>query len=273
MIRFLSFALLTLVSATAFGLKTAYVQFDHPEGWKCELAQGVWICQSTTEPDRREAVVLSIATMATEWDTLDNYETYLKQPKTIQDEEGKTLTSKVTYARKRNINGHNWVDALHFNSELPGFWSRYVATTVKTPQNSLAILITYIVSEEYYKQLAPKFEAMVSSLKPNAEFDATVLSKQGDGPVNSSARIGEVQKALLSERLKLRGAAVSANTAGVGADGTVATGNKKKPLIVALLGGAAVIYLLLRRRKKKNKGGPGGRAGGSGTPGQEPTLR
>ena len=263
MIRFLGFAFVALWSSFAFGLKTAYVQFDHPEGWKCELAQGVWICQSTTEPDRRESVVLSIATMATEWDTLDNYETYLKQPKTIQDEEGATLTSKVTYARKRNINGHTWVDALHFNSELPGFWSRYVATTVKTPQNSLAILITYIVSEEYYKQLAPKFEAMVSSLKPNAEFDAAVLSKQGDGPVNSSMRIGDVQKAILSERVKLRAGAANAS-AGAGVDGTVAVSSNKKPLVVALLGGGAVLYLLMRRRKKK-KAAPGAN--------HEPTLR
>lgn len=261
--RSLVLAFVTLISGTAFGLKTAYVQFDHPEGWKCELAQGVWICQSTTEPDRREAVVLSIATMATEWDTLDNYETYLKQPKTIQDEDGTTLTSKVTYARKRNINGHNWVDALHFNSELPGFWSRYVATTVKTQQNSLAILITYIVSEEYYKQLAPKFEAMVSSLKPNAEFDAAVLSKQGDGPVNSSMRIGDVQKAILSERVKLRAGKVDASAGG--GDGTVSVSSSKKPIIVALVGGAAVVYLLLRRRNKKKNAEAGA--------GQEPTLR
>lgn len=262
--RIAGFALFALVSTTAFGLKTAYVQFDHPEGWKCELAQGVWICQSTTEPDRREAVVLSIATMATEWDTLDNYETYLKQPKTIQDEDGTTLTSKVTYARKRNINGHTWVDALHFNSELPGFWSRYVATTVKTQQNSLAILITYIVSEEYYKQLAPKFEAMISSLKPNAEFDAAVLSRQGDGSVNTSMKIGDVQKDILRERVRLRPGSVNA-AAGAGSDGTVAVSNNKKPLVVAILGGAAVVYLLLRRRKKKKPGAPGN--------GQEPTLR
>jgi hypothetical protein len=263
MLRFTGIAFVAFWSSLALGLKTAYVQFDHPEGWKCELAQGVWICQSTTEPDRRESVVLSIATMATEWDTLDNYETYLKQPKTIQDEDGTTITSKVTYARKRNINGQTWVDALHFNSELPGFWSRYVATTVKTPQHNLAILITYIVSEEYYKQLAPKFEAMVSSLKPNADFDAAVLSKQGDGPVNSSMRIGDVQKAILSERVKLRAGSAKA-AAGGSTDGTVAVSSDKKPIVVAVLGGAAVVYMLLRRRKKKKP---------ASEEGQEPTLR
>src|SRR5258708_2117667 len=119
--------MLTLPSA-AFALTTAYVSFEHPDGWRCELSQGVCICQSTIEPDRKESVVLSIATMPTEWDTVDNYENYLKQPRPIQDEEGNTLTSKVTYSRRRNINGSVWVDSLQFNSELPGFWARYVAT-------------------------------------------------------------------------------------------------------------------------------------------------
>src|SRR4051812_44597420 len=92
-------------SLSLFGLTTQYVSFEHPEGWKCELSQGVFICQSTTEPDRKEAIVLSIATIASEWDSLDNYEEFLKKPKTIQDDTGNSLTSKVTYTRRRNING------------------------------------------------------------------------------------------------------------------------------------------------------------------------
>src|SRR5438067_870320 len=120
--------LLSVLAQPARALTTAYVSFEHPDGWRCELSQGVWICQSTLEADRKESVVLSIATMATEWDTLENYEEYLKQPRTIQDEDGKTITSKVTYTRRRNINGTTWVDSLQHDSELPGFWARYVAT-------------------------------------------------------------------------------------------------------------------------------------------------
>src|SRR5262249_17613417 len=101
---------LIFLSMPAWALTNAYVSFDHPEGWKCELSQGVWICQSTVEPDRKESVVLSIATMASEWDTIENYEEWLKTARTIQDEEEKTYTAEVKYVRKRNINGHTWVD-------------------------------------------------------------------------------------------------------------------------------------------------------------------
>jgi hypothetical protein len=197
--KFLSVVFLcVLAPVPAWALKTAYVSFDHPEGWRCELSQGVWICQSTAEAERRDSVVLSIATMATEWDTIDNYLEYLKKPRTITDDQGKPLESKVTYARKRDINGITWIDSLQVNSELPGFWSRYVATV----HNKLAILITYVVSQEHYQRLAPQFERMVGSLRPNAEFDLNIASKQGEMPLPGASKLGPVSSDILRERLK-----------------------------------------------------------------------
>jgi len=220
---------------------TAYVSFEHPEGWRCELAQGVWICQSTLEPDRKESVILSIATMATEWDTIENYEAYLKASRKIQDDEGATLMSKVTYVRKRNINGAWWIDSLQHNSELPGFWSRYLATV----QNKLAILITYIVSDERYQQLAPQFERMVSSLKPNAEFDLNIASKQADGPLPGREKLGGVTKDILKNRLKppKRAADVEKEEQ--------PTGSPLVTVFVIVVVGGAVFFFLKKRRKKK----------------------
>lgn len=245
--RFLLFLAVGLFLGTrAYGLVTAYVTFEHPEGWRCELSQGVWICQSTQEPGRRESVVLSIATMRTEWDTLDNYLQYLKQPRPIQDEEGKTITPTVTYARKRQINGVSWVDSLQKDSELPGFWTRYVATV----QDKLAILITYIVSEEYYQKLAPQFEKMVSSLKPNAEFNLNISSEQWEAPLPGTDILGK-KKEILQNRLNLE---------------------KKKEItkkeiiprqdmgliykLIAIVGIAAIAVMLLRLRRRRKASQP-----------------
>lgn len=192
------FLALTLFAVPSFALKTAYVSFDHPDGWRCELSQGVWICQSTLEAERRDSVVLSIATMATEWDSVDNYLDYLKKTRTISDDQGKPIESKVTYARKRDINGVVWVDSLQVNSELPGFWSRYVATV----HNKLAILITYVVSETQYQRLAPQFERMVASLRPNSEFDLNIASKQGEMQLPGASKLGPLQTDILRDRLK-----------------------------------------------------------------------
>jgi hypothetical protein len=224
----------------ALALETAYVSFDHPEGWRCELSQGVWICQNTQEPDRRESVVLSIATMATEWDTLDNYLKYLSEPRTLKEESGKTIRSKVTYARKRNINGVQWVDSLQHNSELPGFWSRYVATV----QNKLAILITYIVSDEHYSKMAPQFERMVSSLKPRSDFDLNVASKQGDGPIPGSTKLGPLTKSILADRLNTQ-----RKTAEQAEELPEEQGSLALALGVLLMGAGAVFWVLHRRKK------------------------
>lgn len=191
--------LFSLLVSPLYAFTTQYVSFDQPEGWACELSQGVFICQSTTDPDRKEALVMSIATVATEWDTLENYENYLKQPRNIPNEQGGEITSKVTYVRRRNINGFVWVDSLQQNSELPGFWSRYLATV----QNQLAILITYIVSEERYQTLAPQFERMVTSLKPNKDFNLNVATKQGQVTTEGAEVLG-AQKNILSQRLKAK---------------------------------------------------------------------
>ncbi len=238
--------LFALLATPILALKTAYVSFDHPDGWRCELSQGVWICQSTLEGERRESVVLSIATTAAEWDTVDNYLEYLKKPRTITDEQGKPVESKVTYARKRDINGVVWVDSLQVNSELPGFWSRYVATV----HNKLAILITYVVSQEQYQRLAPQFERMVASLKPNAEFDLNIATKQGETPLPGAQKLGPSQAMILRDRLKPSGGPVT-NTEPPEEEGGSAVVILMTTAVVA--GGA---WWWLRRRKSAKKAPP-----------------
>lgn len=225
--------LLFLLPLQAFALTTQYLSFDHPDGWQCELSQGVWICQDTIEPQRKESLVLSIAATQSDWDSLENFEKYLKNTRKIQDDAGKTIESKITYTRKRNINGHWWVDSLQFNSELPGFWTRYVATVHK----KIAILITYVASEEYYKTMGPKFERMMTSLKLNSDFDLTVATKQGDGPLPGAEILGpRPQKDLLKSRL---------NTKPKKKD---APGSRNLLfLLVGVLG--VVVFLFLKRKK------------------------
>ena len=247
--------------SASLALTTAYVQFEHPDGWKCELSQGVWICQSTQDADRKESVVLSIATQATEWDKIENYEEYLKQPRTIPDQEGKPLTSKVRYAHKRNINGQVWVDSLQFNSELPGFWSRYLATV----HNKLAILITYIVSDEQYKKLAPQFERMASSLKLNAEFDLNIASKQGDGPVPGREKLGAVQSEILAKRLDLskkRDEKSAQGDGGAGLDMNMVIG----------AGAAFVVLILLMRIRRKRAAAKKAKLAGPPSGGPRPNV-
>lgn len=256
MLKKLTACLLVAWALPALALKTAYVSFDHPDGWRCELSQGVWICQSTLEGERRESVVLSIATMATEWDSVDNYLEYLKKPRTITDDQGKPVQSEVKYARKRDINGVTWVDSLQANSELPGFWSRYVATV----HNKLAILITYVVSDEQYKRLAPQFDRMVASLRPNAEFDLNIATKQGETPLPGASKLGPSTANILRDKLKPTAGLSTKLSADTDTGSDEESGGMGSILGVAALGGITVWYVLRRRKHRKSEPPSGRRA-------------
>lgn len=149
-----------------FAKQTSYLSFDEPPGWTCQLSQGIYLCESPNEKERQNSLIMIFGAPVTDFDSLANYEAYLNKTKTILDDVGQPIQSKVTFVRQREINGFSWVDSLQKNSELSGFWTRYVATV----QKPLAILVTYVVSDEKYVELTPSFEKMVSSLKPVTDF-------------------------------------------------------------------------------------------------------
>ena len=236
--RFLFFL---LISTPVFSLNTQYISFDHPDSWRCELNQGVYICQGTREPERKESIVLSVATIAGEWDSLDAYEKYLKTPRTIQDDTGAELESKISYTRRRNINGVTWIDSLQYNSELPGFWARYTATV----QNKLAILVTYIVSDDNYSKMAPQFEKMIGSLKPSKDFESSISSSQGKAGLPGNTIMGpKAQKDLLSSRLNIKKKS---------ADETTPSSEVDSKLLLIVAGVLLVIFFGIRILKKRDK--------------------
>lgn len=179
-----------------FGFSNSFISFDHPDGWKCEKSQGVFICQGTEEPERKESLVMAIAIIAGEKDTFEDYEKFLKTPQEIYDESGNPLKSEMRYVRRQNINGFDWIDSLQYNRELPGFWARYLATI----HNKLAILVTYVVSDENYSKMAPQFERMIKTLKPNAEFNLNSLSSQASSDIPTKEVMGKTA-GLMKDRL------------------------------------------------------------------------
>lgn len=243
MVRFL---LLFFISIPALALKTAYVSFDTPDGWRCDLSEGVWICQTMVETHRKDSVVLSIASLATDWDTLDNYEKYLNQTRTIRDDQGKSYDSKIIWARRRKINQIEWIDSLQFNSEIPGFYARYLGTTHTTGQTKLAILITYVVSGDKYAYFSPLFDRMIATLKPNTEFDINIPSMQGELPLHGNQKLGSVPK-ILAERLDIK----KRQSTDLVEVETESSSRTLPTILFLILLAAAGVYLIIRRRRKK----------------------
>lgn len=221
-----------LVSSMVFSKQTTYLSFEEPPGWGCDLSNGVYICQAPKDPERSESLILVFGAPSTEWDSFESYEEYLKKPKTILDESGKSTSSKVVYVRRRNINGFEWVDSLQQNSELPGFWTRYLATI----QKPLAILVTYVVSGEKYQELTPAFERMVASLKPVADFK---FSAPNSDLVLPGTELGGILKSQIEKRLQKPAEPPK----------KIEEPQSKNMLII--VGAVAIVLLLLLRLRRK----------------------
>lgn len=159
---FLSLILLLLASALhAKTFSSQFTEFELPTGWDCALEGNEWVCQSDDKDRKKEAIIILAAKYRGEQDSLDNYQAYLKQPKTFTLPGGKTQISEAKTTTIKTINGQQWVDALHLASEVPGFYTRYLATV----KDNLGIAVTFSVAKDHYDSYQEIFEKVVATLK------------------------------------------------------------------------------------------------------------
>jgi hypothetical protein len=159
-------ALLTgvLTTQNTFAAKwnNSFVEFELPSAWTCLLEGTEWVCQNQQDAaKKKEAIIILAAKIQGDQDTLEQYMNYLKQPKTYSNAQGKAMTSTVSYAQNKTILDRSWVDSLHLDSEIQGFYTRYLATVT----DGIGILVTYSVSKNKYQEYTPQFEEMVKTLK------------------------------------------------------------------------------------------------------------
>lgn len=158
------FTLMTFIAADSHAAKFAnqFIEFEVPSDWTCLLEGTEWVCQNQTDATKKkDGIIIFAAKIQGDQDTLDQYLGYLKNPKAYTTPQGKTVTSEVRYAQNKTIQDQPWVDALHLESEIPGFLTRYLATV----KDGIGILVTYSVNKNKYQEYASMFDTMVKSLK------------------------------------------------------------------------------------------------------------
>ena len=228
------------VASGAQGKKfsSQFCEFDLPEGWECELEGSEWVCQSTNEDRRKEAIVILAAKERGEEDSLDAYQAYLKQKKVFNLPGGKNIISEMRYVNTVEINGHTWIDAMHLQSEIPGFYTRYLATV----EEGLGVGVTFSVAKDYYGAYKEMFDRMIASLKvfAPAKYAArkSFTLKTGDS-VSDAAFVPDDQgMPNLMPRQKRR-----PSSAGAGGGGMI--------LLLALAAGVGAVVFMRKRKKKK----------------------
>ena len=229
-----------LSSAPALAAKFAnqFVEFELPPQWSCNLEGAEWVCQNADEGKKRDAIIVLAAKLKGDQDSLDQYLTYLKAAKTYTSVAGKPVKSDPKYAKDVNINGQAWVDALHMESEIPGFYTRYLATI----KADIGVLVTYSVNKTKYQQYLEPFDNMVKTLK--------VFRKPG--AINTGNTGGN-----LFSQTQIPTGSVGGDTVFGGAPVTATdaaphpAGQKTSPLLpIAAVAGIAA-FLIWRRKKSQ----------------------
>ena len=159
----LALSLMIMLSTSAFAKRFSnqYTEFELPTGWSCALEGTEWVCQSSDANRKKEAIIILAAKVRGSQDSLDQYQDYLNNQKTFTLPGGKNQVSEPKYTKVSNINNHRWVDALHLASEVPGFYTRYLATV----KADLGVAVTFSVGKDYYSAYQSIFDNIVSSLR------------------------------------------------------------------------------------------------------------
>ncbi|HEX4923349.1 MAG TPA: hypothetical protein VFV50_04655 [Bdellovibrionales bacterium] len=177
---FILSALLWLLplSADAKLFRNAYVSFELPNRWECRLEGTEWVCSSLLRDSSREAIIILTAKEAGPSDTLEAYEAHLKTPRVIPATKGKPSRSAFKHLKRRQIGGSQWVDSMHLGSEIPNYYTRYMATV----KDRLAILVTFSAHQRHYSKYSQDFHRAIESLNVIASkslFDVTPTAPTG----------------------------------------------------------------------------------------------
>jgi hypothetical protein len=233
-------ALTSTLHAKRFSSK--YCEFELPSGWECALEGSEYVCQSENTDRKKESIIILAAKIRGEQDNLDEYMAYLKKTKTYNLPGGTKQVSEPKNTKLSTINNHRWVDALHLASEVPGFYTRYLATV----KEDLGVAVTFSVSKDLYSAYQPIIDKLVSTLrvfrqKKNSDL-AGLRSGKAEDPNFADATFNpNTAMDLQANRTKKRGADSS-------------SGDNDMLLLIALVVIGAVVMLIIKgKKKKKNK--------------------
>jgi hypothetical protein len=170
-------AILASLPLEAKVFRNAYVSFELPDTWKCNLEHTEWVCRSESSKESKEAIIILTAKEVGPTDSFSAYTQHLGSPQPTQGKGGSAM-SRVVYPPKQvKINDHIWIDGLHMASEVPNYFTRYL-TTIK---DRIAVLVTLSAHKNFYTKYSQDFFKSVMSLRVIAT--ANLLNNPQTGPL------------------------------------------------------------------------------------------
>ena len=217
--------------------RNSYVSFELPDRWECKLEGTEYLCSSLVKEASREAVIVLTAKELGPSDSFEIYEQFLKTPKKSPGSDGKPRTSTVNHVRRRNISNQPWVDGMHLGSEIPNYYTRYLATI----KDKIAVLVTFSAHQRHFTKYSSDFFKAIESLQVVAAPD--ILKGPGAAPIRpGSETLGLPGQGALVDPGALESEPYPEEPTG-GSNNTVLA----LILILAGVGG----FLFMRAKKKK----------------------
>jgi hypothetical protein len=240
MLRLLTLILTLIISSQAFSktFSSQFSEFELPNGWECALEGSEWVCQSENKDRKKEAIIILAAKYRGEQDSLDQYQAYLKQAKSFSLPGGKTQISEAKSVTVREINNQRWVDSLHLASEVPGFYTRYLATV----KDSLGIAVTFSVAKDHYDTYQDIFEKIIATLKV---FDQKAAAA---GNWKPKAQEGD----LIGDGTYIPDGANNADIS-MQKKNNNGSGNGDTTSLIAIIAVAVIAFIAMKLKKKKKK--------------------
>lgn len=225
------------LSAQAKVFRNAYVAFELPDSWNCTLEHTEWVCRSEADKESKEAIIVLTAKETGPTDSFASYTQHLNTPQTAPTP-GAT-PSRIIYPPKQvKVNEHVWIDGLHMGSEVPNYFTRYLATI----KDRIAILVTFSAHKNFYTKYSQDFFKAVMSLRVIATKN--LLNDPKLGPLRPGSET-------LGQSINQNMPSEMAGMEAMPEEGT-GSGNKTKSVLfgIAILLAAAAGYVLLKMRKK-----------------------
>ncbi len=137
---------------------TPVFEMDLAEGWICFEDGREWICRP--DPAPKDTIAIIAMKNRDDSDSMDIYEEHLRKQRVFTAPDGTEVTSQVKHVRSSRIGAYDWIDALHFESELPNYHTRYLATVT----SHIGVLVTFSTHKDSTEQYNSELVDMINSL-------------------------------------------------------------------------------------------------------------
>lgn len=184
------FSLLIITSVQAKKLETSYMTVEIPSNLTCKQVKSLWLCKDFKK--KRSDIVLYLSSkLTTPGEDFKAFEKQLKLPRTIENQNGKLINSKIYHTKRFAANKHTWVESLHFNSELQNFFSYYYFTTNKNISIAAMVSVHKGSVKKYARSLA-KFKKSLKLKDIDVRANTKRLAKNSGLGAGTSDPIKEV---------------------------------------------------------------------------------